>query len=1025
VAIHSLPGFETRQNKDKPWFIAYAGVGISLLLALALNNLVSGRLRAEHLVRTRTAALEESESRLRTILDSLQSGILIIDYETHTIVDANPVAVRLIGKPRNKIVGSICHCHVCPAEKGKCPITDLGQTVDNSERVLLRADGGRIPIIKTVTSIVLGGRTHLLENFTDITELKTTEEALRESKENFHTFFNTMDDIIVVATPDGRIIYSNPAMSRKLGYSPEEIKTLHVLDMHPADKRQEAEMILAAMFKGERDSCPLQLAAKNGTQIPVETRVWFGKWSGLDCIFGICKDLSRQEEALQKFNRLFNNNPALMAVSNMPDRRFTEVNDAFLIKLGFSRAEVIGKTSDEMGLFVQPEKQKALAEELRKRDRITNYELKVKAKDGTILDGLFSGVIIDNQGRQSLLTVMIDLTEQKRAEAAVRASEERLSRIIEGTHIGTWEWNVQTGETVFNERWADILGYTLSELAPVNIHTWLDRTHPEDLKKSEERIEKHFAGELPYYDIECRMRHRNGEWVWVHDRGKVIEWTEDGKPRRMAGTHADITERKRLEAELLAAKQAAETGSRAKSAFLANMSHEIRTPMNAIVGFSQLMSRDPALTPLQQKYLQTINRSGEHLLALIDDILDISKIEAGRIILNQAPFDLHGLLAELELVFRMRADEKHLQFLVEREGALPRCVICDGGKLRQVFFNLLSNAVKFTEKGGISLKVSMRTKNAAGFRLRAEVEDTGIGIAEEERDKLFKPFEQTKSGLRIHSGTGLGLTISREFIRLMGGDIHVISQVDKGSNFRFEIDLQKGRAESVAKKADSRRVAGLQPGQPTYRVLIADDKESNRTLLLDMLDILSFEKQEAVNGLQAVREFETWRPQLILMDMRMPGMDGGEAIRRIRTSAGGQGVKIIALTASVFEENRREALACGADDFLGKPFREEELFEKIQILLGVNYIYEKSEVEEGKPEEGILGELTAEKLAVLPHDLVARMREATVRGDYISLLELNEQATACDARVAHGLRILVERFDYNRLLALLNHGAKP
>ena len=223
MAIHSLPDFEARQNKDKPRLVAYTGIGTSLLLALTLNILMTGRSRAEHLVRKRTAALEESESRLQTILDSLQSGIMIIDHETHIIADANPVAVRLIGKPRDKIVGSICHGYICPAEQGKCPITDLGQMVDNSERVLLRADGARIPIIKTVMPIVLGGRKHLLENFTDITELRKADEALRESKENFHTFFNTMDDIIVVATPDGRIIYSNPAMSRKLGYSPEEI----------------------------------------------------------------------------------------------------------------------------------------------------------------------------------------------------------------------------------------------------------------------------------------------------------------------------------------------------------------------------------------------------------------------------------------------------------------------------------------------------------------------------------------------------------------------------------------------------------------------------------------------------------------------------------------------------------------------------------------------------------------------------------------------------------------------------------
>jgi len=213
-----------------------------------------------------------------------------------------------------------------------------------------------------------------LEN-KEITERKKAEAALKVSEANFRTFFDTVDYIILVGSPDGKIIYSNPAVSKRLGYSPDELKGMHLLDLHPADKRKEAEVIVSAMFKGERDSCPLPLVRKDGGLVSVETRGWFGKWNGTDCIFGVSKDLSGEQEALQKFNRLFNSNPAPMAVSSLPERRFTDVNDVFLNTLGYSRVEVLGKTADELGLFVQPEKQREIRDELLAHGRIVNCEL--------------------------------------------------------------------------------------------------------------------------------------------------------------------------------------------------------------------------------------------------------------------------------------------------------------------------------------------------------------------------------------------------------------------------------------------------------------------------------------------------------------------------------------------------------------------------------------------------------------------------------------------------------------------------
>ena len=431
------------------------------------------------------------------------------------------------------------------------------------------------------------------------------------------------------------------------------------------------------------------------------------------------------------------------------------------------------------------------------------------------------------------------------------------------------------------------------------------------------------------------------------------------------------------------AKEAAEAANRAKSTFLANMSHEIRTPMNAILGFSQLMLRDRNLDARQNQYLGTINRSGEHLLALINDILEMSKIEAGRTTLNPAAFDLPDLLNDLEMMFRVRTDGKRLSFFVELIGDVPRYIVTDINKLRQVFINVLGNAVKFTDRGGVGLRVRADRRAETGPRLLVEIEDTGPGISADEQGKLFRHFEQTKTGQQAGTGTGLGLAISREFVRLMGGDITVSSQVGKGSVFSIHLPLKEGEAQAVRSKDNPRHVLRLQPGQAKCRVLIADDIEDNRELLVQILGPVGFEIRLASDGEEAVREFERWRPHLILMDFRMPVMDGHEAIRRIRASPGGKELKIIAVTASAMDENRQELLGIGADDFIGKPFQEVELFQKIHAHLGVEFLYAE-EPAAGPPEEA--AELTPESLAALPRDLIDPMREAVPSADLDQLL---------------------------------------
>jgi len=469
----------------------------------------------------------------------------------------------------------------------------------------------------------------------------------------------------------------------------------------------------------------------------------------------------------------------------------------------------------------------------------------------------------------------------------------------------------------------------------------------------------------------------------------------------------------------------AEAANRAKSAFLANMSHELRTPLNAILGFSQLMDRDKGLSEQQRENLGVIGRSGEHLLALINDVLEISKIEAGQTMLNEKSFDLYRLLDGLEEMFQLRAKDKGLGLLFGRAPEVPQYVRTDEGKLRQVLMNLLSNAIKFSSEGGVSLRAggdrlsefSPEKKGASEVLLAFEVEDTGMGIASEELEMLFEAFAQTASGLRTQEGTGLGLPISQEYVQLMGGEITVNSQVGKGSIFKFSVEVVSVEAAEVRTEKPARRVVGLAHDQPRYRILVVEDRLENRLLMVNLLRPLGFEVREAENGQEGIAVWREWAPHLVWMDMRMPVMDGYEATRRIKEMEKGQETVVIALTASAFEEDRTRILSLGCDGFVRKPFREKEVFDAMAQHLGVEFVYEEEEEAVQTP-SGSREALTPEALSGLPGEWVAQLHEAASQADEEMVMSLIEQIEGEHDGLARGLRELVGEFQFGKIIAL-------
>ncbi|MFA6971741.1 MAG: ATP-binding protein [Gallionella sp.] len=630
--------------------------------------------------------------------------------------------------------------------------------------------------------------------------------------------------------------------------------------------------------------------------------------------------------------------------------------------------------------------------------------------------------------RETNAHLAAEIDERKQVEEALRINEERLKLATSVGGIGIWDWDVARNVLTWDESMYSLYGISKDEFGGA-YEAWICTLHPDDRQFTDGEIQAALHGEREYAPEFRIIRPDDGTIRNIKASSKTYRDLE-GNPIRMVGTNFDITDLKKIESELrkykdhleeevqlrttdlVLARNAAETANMAKSVFLANMSHELRTPLNAILGFSNLMRKAPSLQKEQRDNLDIINRSGEYLLTLINDVLEMAKIEAGRVQLENQPLDLGMLVRDVTDMMQVRAQEKGLQLLLDQSSEFPRYIKGDEARLRQVLINLVGNAVKFTQQGGVTVRFGMKP-NVPLKRWLIEVEDTGPGIRPEDREKIFEPFVQVGE-VAAQKGTGLGLTITRQFIELMGGTINLESTYGRGAVFRVELPVNMVAASDVAKPESMVKgdIVGLAPGQPEYRILIVEDQLENQLLLTQLMVSIGLTVKVAENGEKSLELFRSWQPHLIWMDRRMPVMDGLTAARHIRQMPGGSDVKIVAVTASAFTEQRDEMLAAGMDDFVRKPYRFNEIYETLSKQLGVQYVYSDTEVEDVN--EPVL---TAEMLAVLAPDLRCELRNAleSLEGDRISAVI----GQVTDAKLQKLLSGLAGNFDYPAILNAL------
>jgi PAS domain S-box-containing protein len=931
---------------------------------------------------------------------------------------------------------------------------------------------------------------HLQQSFAKLQALNT---ALAQRESQLRQFFDAIPVGVSIHEPSGKVLYFNPIAKHLLGIdtipdaTEEELtqtyQLYHQNQLYPIE-----ELPALRALKGETVFVDNIEVHRNGEIIPCEIRSTpiFDEQGTIIYAIAAFADITQRKQAeqlLANYNQTLETQVAdrtaklalaneqlkqeiaerqradqeihelTTALENAVDGisrldvqgRYMAVNKAYASITGYQPEEMIGM---EWQRTVHPEDCQKMSAAYQKMLEVGKVEAQARGvrKDGSIFYKQL--VMTTAQDEQNNFIghycFMKDITERQQAEESLREKEEQLQLALEGSGDGFWDWNIQTGEVYLSPRYLEMLGYEADELPP-ELNSWDRLIHPDDKPWAMETLNAHLADSSVPYQFDYRLLTKSGEWKWIANYGKVVTRDENGAPLRMTGTHRDVSDKKLAEIQLQQAVLSAEAANRTKSQFLANMSHELRTPLNGILGYAQILAADKNCTPQQKKGVSIIHQCGTHLLTLINDILDLSKIEAEKIELYREEFHFPSFLTSLSEIFQLKATEKSLTFIYLPRSELPTGIYADQKRLRQVLMNLLSNAVKFTDDGSVTFKVEVIGNGELGMgterqtthnQIRFQVEDTGIGISPEQLEKIFLPFEQVGDKSRHAEGTGLGLAITQKILALMGSNIFVESSPGVGSRFWFDLNVpvvSTSMQSILIKTTDTiigykprKTEAALREDDKQWKILIVDDRWENCAVLISILEPIGFEVEQAANGQEGLEKALEFKPDLILADLVMPVMDGYQMARQLRQYLEFQTTIIIAISANAFNVDRQNSLDAGCNDFLPKPIQAEDLLDKIQSYFNLSWIYDsrsKSQSQELGDKLSYNSQTLRTEIVIPPKEELLALYQAANTGyvhgveqELIRLQQLNSDYSSFITRILE----LADDFEYEEITNLID-----